>query len=232
MGGVIGFTLRIADGTEYRMSRWTNWSPWAIDNIGMVHKSPQHVEAVLHEWIKQKDWPDDKKNWSYHEPFLAPSQYGLVVVDFLNNKILDCNGYHAFGKMGRCGLSLDFKIEDCGDSDDTTVFSEEGTDAYRFYQFFKEKRIKHYQMWQNGKKHVHPTDFNSLTPKELAKFITKYDPESDGFFILDMSPFEVTRFQESPEGWKLFRQAVLDLGFKLTDEEEEIWNEAVNKYSE
>ncbi len=49
---------------------------------------------------------------------------------------------------------------------------------------------------------------------------------------IDMSPLEVVTFPESPEGFANFRQAVLDLGFVLTDEEEVMWQERINPQDE
>ena len=243
MGGVIGFTLREENGTEHRMSRWTNWTPWAIDNIELARKSPKHIEDILYEWKKQLLLPADheEKNWAYNEPFLAPSEYGLVVVDLLHNKILDCNGYHHFGFTNLVSLALEMNSPDFDDhgrfipeSVGLNAFLQDNeNDAARFYHFLKDKKIKDFVIWdlEKGEYVSYGKDINSLSLEELVSFISVDGQEAPvryGKFALDMSPLEVVTFPESPEGYAAFRQAVLDLGFVLTEEEEKIWDERIN----
>ncbi len=241
MGGVIGFTLREEDGTEHRMSRWTNWTPYAIDNIGMVNKSPEHIEEVLREWKRQKDLPEEEKHWAYHWPYLAPSEYGLVVVDLQKNKLLDSNRYHHFGSMHLVGIQNEMRatIHEGGgwtmpgNDGPNALLVDKGNEAARFYRFFQEKRIKDFLVWDRESQEecsIHK-DFNSLTFDELVAFLTIEDrsnPINYGKFVLDMSPLEVVTFPESREGWVSFRQAVLDLGFTLSEKEEELWREVID----
>lgn len=240
MGGTICFTLREENGTEHRMSRWTNWTPWAIDNIELARKSPKHIEEILHEWKEQLLLPNDQKHWAYDSPFLAPANYGLVVVDLLHNKILDCNGYHLFGFTNIISLRLEMNPPTFDDNgilviqpDDSNVFLEDdGNDASRFYQFFKDKKIRDFLIWdENKQKNVsYGKDINSLSFDELIAFILD-DRDKElryGQFALDMSPLEVVTFPDTPKGYTYFRQAVLDLGFVLTEEEEKIWDERIN----
>lgn len=227
MGGVIGFTLRQEDGKEYRMSRWTNWTPWAIDNIELVRKSPKHIEEILQEWKEDASLPEGKKSWVYRYPFLAPSDYGLVVVDLLNNKILDCNGYHRFGETNISALSLELMTNGI----DAFLDEKKGYDAARFYHFFKENRIKDALLWdvENKKFVSYGRDINQLSLEEFVDLISQdKSPLKYARFMLDMSPFEVLTFPESPKGFADFRQAVLDLGFVLTEEEKKLWDEKIN----
>jgi hypothetical protein len=241
MGGVIGFTLREENGTEYRMSRWTNWTPWAIDNINLAHKSPEHIEAILNQWKTQMALPEDQRHWAYCDPFLAPSEYGLVVVDLMKNKILDCNHYHRFGTIFRGTLDLDLHEKTLKGFE--KAISMQDTNLYSFWQFYKEKRIKDFELYnpETGP-YSYGKDINSFTVKDFVDLfsiqwnIRQVDeppnPLLYGHFILDMSPFEVVRFDESAEGWTKFRQAILDLGFVLTDEEEKIWEERIKEDQE
>lgn len=244
MGGVIGFTLREEDGIEHRMSRWTNWTPYAIDNIGMVNKSPAHIEEVLREWKRQKDLPEEEKHWAYHWPYLAPSEYGLVVVDLQKNKLLDLNGYHRFGRMHYMSISNEIDFITCGGrirppsvADVMSLFANNRSDAFRLHQFYQEKRIKDFLLWNSTSQECYSSnkDINSLTPDGLADFlsVTEWEnPTIHGEFVLDMSPLEVVTFPESREGWVSFRQAVLDLGFTLTEKEEELWREVIDPEEE
>ncbi len=245
MGGVIGFTLREEDGIEHRMSRWTNWTPYAIDNIGMVNKSPAHIEEVLREWKRQKDLPKEEKHWAYHWPYLAPSEYGLVVVDLQKNKLLDSNTYHRFGYVSHVCIANELcsTIHDGGGytmpgSDGAkALLNDKGNSAARLYRFFQEKRIKDFVMWnpETQEEYSLGKDINSFTFDELMEFLSVKDWDNrirHGRFVLDMSPLEVVTFPESREGWVSFRQAVLDLGLTLTEKEEELWREVIDPKEE
>lgn len=138
MGGTLGFTLRQANGEQFRMSRWTNWCPWAIDNLKLVKKRSRHIYKIKKEWVESLQKPKKDRHWAYSHPYLAPtSGYGLVVVDLLKNKLLDCNGYHHFGKM--LGITLKNEYRAGGLAD----FQSDGEhEAARFFKFYQEKRIK------------------------------------------------------------------------------------------
>lgn len=259
MGGVVGFTLREEDGTEHRMSRWTNWTPWAIDNINLVKKSPEHIEKILFEWKKYNNLPEEQKKeqenkyWAYSSPYLAPVEYGLVVVDMLSNKILDCNGYHRFGFINQITLTNEFcstilsngyvRMITMPGNDGMKAFTEDkGNTASRFYRFFKEKRIKDVLAYNEEENKVCSLslDINSMNDQELATIMsstvghrkTNFDsPILYAQYKLDMSPFEVITFPESKKGFEDFRQAVLDLGFSLSEKEEQLWKEYITQQS-
>jgi hypothetical protein len=241
MGGTIGFTLREKSGEEHRMSRWTNWTPWAIDNLKLVKNDPQHISDILHEWIEESALPEDEKHWAYRYPYLAPSEYGLVVVDFVNNKILDCNHYHHFAHMHSIGLKNEYQATHISDSAVTlggdgeslglaAFFGDKENDAARFFDFYKEGRIKDVQRWKVDKWVSLGEDVNRWPIEKIVDELINV--EESCVFVLDMSPFEVTTFIEGAEGFTNFRQAVLDLGFVLTEKEEEIWSKRINRYEE
>lgn len=245
MGGTIGFTLREPDGIEHRMSRWTNWTPYAIDHVGMVGKSPEHIATVLHEWKKQMQLPEAERHWAYASPFLAPVEYGLVVVDLQKNKLLDLNGYHRFGSIFKINVTLQRQrdvVVERGLSEKDPAIAESlfkiwGSDAERFYQFYKQKRIKDLQYWDHeaGVKRSSGVDINALNVDELIAFLLQEErsnPHYYGDFILDMSPLEVVTFPESPEGVVSLKQAVLDLGFTLSATEEQLWTEYLEHWQE
>ena len=58
-------------------------------------------------------------------------------------------------------------------------------------------------------------------------------PDNWAMFRLDMSPFEIVRFDESEQGFRDLKQAILDLDFVLTDEEDKMWEDWLSdRYSE
>ncbi len=243
MGGTIGFTLRRPNGKEYRMSRWTNWTPWAIDNIRLVNKEEGHIRAIVRDWVKARKHPEKEWHWTYNYPYLAPAEYGLVVVDYQKNKILDCNHYHQFAQISGILLKNEVnatRIDNTGytlggDGEEMGLkafFSKEGNEAARFYDFYKAERIKAVEQWSPEKEEWELVD--DVNNWSLRKIVTELICVDNAWtnFHLDMSPFEVVKFKEGAEGFTQFRQAVLDLGFELTKEEEKIWDERISRYGD
>ena len=234
MGGTLGFTLRKSPTEQYRMSQWTNMMPWAIDNMKLVNKDPEHIEGLIKTWLEGYNKED--RHWAYSDPYLAPSEYGLVVVDFVNNQILDCNHYHWFGQEHGVGLRNEFNSSRLDDTGYTlggdgpimglkAFFNEHETSASRFYEFYKEKRIKDTLKFNEKTREWESIgeDINLWPIEKIANELINVDFDDCCNFIFDMSPFEITRF----DTFKPFYKAVLDLGFILTDKEEEIWAEKI-----
>lgn len=246
MGGTIGFTLRHEDGEEFRMSSWTNWTPWAIDNIKLVHKEPKHIADLTATWQKQMKLPAKKRDWPFTSPYLAPVEYGLVVVDMQRNKILDCNRYHLFGRVHSIGLQNEMRATNISESGVTLGGDGERiglaaftlpheNEAARWHDFYLERRIASVEQWNNSKKKYVPLndDVNNWPLEKIVKrLIGKSVEDCPSVFYLDMSPFEVVRFEESAEGFSKYRQAVLDLGFELSKKEHKLWDEKISRFDD
>jgi len=122
MGGSIGMTIREPDGTEHRMTRWTNALPWYINHIDFINKDPKHLAEYMSQWNGMREdwenhisvckkerhisWGDNCCKFNFPMtpcyapyPFLAPVEYGLVLVDMQKDIILSCQGYCHPGNM-------------------------------------------------------------------------------------------------------------------------------------
>lgn len=110
MGGNLAWTLRLEDGTEYRMDRWTNAMPELITNAAFLRGEPAAIEAALDSWLAMKaDWEANKDNGTFKLPMtevyapypygMQPSEYGLVVTDFVTKTILSLQGYTNLGQI-------------------------------------------------------------------------------------------------------------------------------------
>jgi hypothetical protein len=104
MGGNIAWTVRFSTGQEYRTQRWTNVTPWIGRNLDFYAEDPSAVVEVMGSWLDMKrDWEKNKDTGLYEHnmtsvyapyPFgLRPSEYGIIVHDFKNKSIVDCNSY-------------------------------------------------------------------------------------------------------------------------------------------
>lgn len=110
MGGNLAWTIRLKDGTQHRMDRWTNAMPNLIVNPAFLHGAPEAIDAALQSWFAMKtDWEEHGPDGPFVHPMtpvyapypfgLQPSEYGLVVTDFQTNTILSLQGYSNFGTL-------------------------------------------------------------------------------------------------------------------------------------
>lgn len=104
MGGNLAWTMRLTDGTQYRMDRWTNSMPALICTPAFLDGTPEGIAQALDEWQRmQADWDANQHTEAYQYPMtpayapypygLQPSEYGLVVTDFVSKTILSLQGY-------------------------------------------------------------------------------------------------------------------------------------------
>jgi len=108
MGGNVAWTIRTADGVEYRMDRWTNVFPEVVSDEFLFGSGP-HLEAAVREWQDMRDdWERNKDSGQYalpmtpvYAPFpygLRPSEYGFIYTDFVTGTLVSCQHYCGFGK--------------------------------------------------------------------------------------------------------------------------------------
>ena len=108
MGGNLAWTLRLEDGTEYRMDRWTNPMPELIVTPAFLEGEPAALEEALSDWMAMKtDWDGNGATGDFAFPMtsayapypfgLKPSEYGIVVTDFVSQTILSLQGYTDLG---------------------------------------------------------------------------------------------------------------------------------------
>lgn len=110
MGGNLGWTLRCEDGTEYRMHRWTHEMPELIIVPAFLDGEQAAIDTALADWLEMKaDWEENSTTGIFRNnmtpfdaPFpygLKPSEYGLVVTDFLSKTILSLQAYTNLGRL-------------------------------------------------------------------------------------------------------------------------------------
>lgn len=245
MGGNLAITIREENGKEHRMDRWTNSMPNFITNIDLVNNDPNHLKQYLRTWYDfVEDWKENgpaylesgkdhfkhpmTSNYAQH-PFLAPSEYGQVVVDFISKKILHAQGYSSFGEIFRVTAALTLESFWKHDNDDVTA-------ASRLREFFEAGRIKEIFVygWQADDGPITKIE-DIKNSNELYSYLESRHERKDGTqlpdcyanFRIDMSPFEVIEFEQSKEGIISLKKAILDLGFILSDQEHQLWDEYI-----
>lgn len=219
MGGSIAMTLRLPDGTEHRMMRWTNIMPWAFTNLDLVTENPEHLKAFMSQWHEMvEDWDTAQAAGtepkflmtSCYAPYrlLAPDGYGLVVIDMVNKVILHSQGYSDIGTI----FTSSFHDGE---------FTDPDSNKYRFKKLWDAGRIKSIKRWSAEGVSVIPVPWSTAEEAVEALHSSR---EWMGDFIVDMSPYTVERFPEhnTKEAIRL-RERVLSLGFALTAPEEAQW---------
>lgn len=228
MGGSIAMTLRLPDGTEHRMMRWTNIMPWAFTNLEFLREEPTHITAFMSQWHELvADW--DAAQAAGTEPkypmascyaphrLLSPDGYGLVVIDMVNKVILHSQGYSDIGTI----FTSSFHDGEFPDPD---------SNQFRFKNLWDAGRIRSIKRWSAEGVSVVPVPW--ATAEEAVEALNR-SRDWIGDFIVDMSPYTVERFPEhnTKEAIRL-RERVLSLGFLLTQEEEAQWTKWIEECRE
>ncbi len=237
MGGSIGFTVRQEDGTEHRMCRWTNSMDSLIKNLKFYTKSGDHLKEYLKTWYDMvKDYDDAKKGIRplpkitmvdvyAPNPFLAPMNYGLVVVDYITNNVLNLQGYTDLEKFDFNVVGYDILHSD---NDEDYLYFKELCENKRVIGIINNEPDPH-----NDKTIISVTTERIFTFEESKKFLKEEKRSMYGtFFKVDTSPWTFTRYPKTKEGIIEFRKKVLELGFVLTDEEKTMWDEYESQYEE
>lgn len=277
MGGTIAVTLRKPDGIVHKMARWTNPLPEFVTNLAMINKDPSHVDEWMEQWNGMaKDWDDhlpeieaarkkygdkfwDHLNVKFRFPMtacyggyrlLAPTGYGLVVIDQQKNHILTSQGYCSFGVVHAAGISLDVPY-DKNTFDENAIKALKGRCLPTFVELVEAGRVKkavglRVTSVKGGKSRTSQVDksvegMGLVELVEMALYGCDYnrtrnikvkDPTFRMMhFAVDMSPYTIIDYEREENGWKLFRDKLIELGFPLTEEDEKEWGEW-NKYIE
>jgi hypothetical protein len=87
MGGSLTVWFRFRDGSTAAQQRWTNPLPYWMHHPRMFRGDREFVQSYLENSGRVEPQP------------LAPTGYGLVVVDFAANRLLSMQDYTTFGRI-------------------------------------------------------------------------------------------------------------------------------------
>jgi len=237
MGGTVAVTLRKPDGTEYRMSRWTNSMPWGITNLKLLQHNMTHVDAYLEQWLGMKeDYEKNKDSGEFEFDMtdcyfpsagLAPDGYGLVVVDMVNNVILDMQGYTSFDSICAASVGLDVP-HNMDDEDSSYQCFKALLEAGHVTGMMTRDSFDAATDKADGNRYI-PVD---MTMDEIVAEITG-DKRDIFDFKIDLKPFTYERFEEyEPTELIRYRKRLRELGFKFTREEKASWDECIREAKE
>lgn len=225
MGGSIAVTVREESGKEHRMCRWTNVLPWFVNNLNLITKDQSHLQEYLEAWYDMKaDYAKHKHNQRFENgmtgcyapyPFLAPREYGLVVVDMQKSHILTNQGYSHLGVIDNVAIKYDIVS-----NGERAFYLDDGSETTRFRKLFEAGKIteaRHYL----DKKRIVP-----LSGMSLDDVISLVNDDNWGglYFPINISPFTLAEYGEhDAEEAERMRNDIRNLGFVLSRKENKIW---------
>lgn len=224
MGGSVGITIRQEDDVEHRMCRWTNSIPDFINHIKLIKKDESHLNDYLSLWFQMlEEYTSGEYKKKEHTmsdvyapyPFLAPMDYGLVVVDYKTSTILHMQNYTALGSILPC--DIDFELTSKSELQDYKVL-------------FDERRFLKVRCYDPTEGVDDPFPIIELDEKmSFEEFVTNCMDNDKipkwRFIEVDLSPWTITRFEKNLEGLKELKKSIIKLGFTFSEEEENMWKE-------
>jgi hypothetical protein len=217
MGGAVAVTVRFSEEEQYRMT-WGTGGLNLFKRPGFLMQDPQFFDACRARWV------DPELAGS-----LAPTDYGLVLVDFVTKRIISFQNFTSIDSVHLIHTRIDKEMLD--------EMSQLATNGF----------IKQVVTWkregrESTRSLVPLSEYGDVPAvaviKAQAIFDADFNRQShrdeesvDGAFIphqlLLSSEFSVladTTFPHTMD-WNMVRKAVVDeMGFKLTQDEEKSWD--------
>lgn len=251
MGGNVALTIR-TETNDYRMDRWTNIMPWLLHMPALLEGKPEGLDAALESWLSMKaDWethgpkgPFDQPMTSAYAPYpygLKPSEYGAIVMDFPSKTLLSLQGYCDVGSVGWMrmeGGPIARQMNPERDDDVRALITAGRVTSYE--AVVKDPHAISGLLALEGA-HLLPSPYNqelkilripgtldAQTVLDAADAILDAAPGFSRPFMMarvnvDMSPFQVEQFDESPKGYKAMLARIDALGIPLSEAERKAW---------
>ena len=213
MGGYMGIAFRMPDGEIIRKVKHTNpTSGWLCDSR-LLAGDPDVLAAYLAL--------DDEID--HGQASLAPVEYGLVVLDLRENRLLSLQGYTNYGIISMSAVVLATQQPRAIDSKRVEVINllaETGRLSLQTTLYRPDGSSE-----EIAKELVETKD--SLA--ELARTYKNHKRLADGSyeaykFTIYTSPVVIEDFPETEAGAVSMRERLLELGFDLTPADEQGWS--------
>jgi len=245
MGGNVALTIREPDGTEHRIGTWNKCISSYLQNVRLYDKDLGAAKKVFEFWdLLQMEYVAKsrfKRSDQNPRPFayLAPDGLGLVVVDMVNNQILEHTDAVRTCTMDGIAIRHEMNCNADGSPRGMQIGTRReppkkmGMKAFEIEdEFCYARRFK--RLWENGKiTQVVTTPEEipvQLAGKPLEEIVGILQTDIDAYFPIDTSPFKVTSYREfDPIDAMAMKATILELGFKLTDQEKQLWEEWIEE---
>lgn len=248
MGGNVALTIR-TNTAEWRMDRWTNIMPAILHDINFLKGDPKSLNEIIKPWEdmandwkkNQPDGPFDFNMIPVYAPFpygLKPSEYGAIVIDFTTNTLLSLQHYCDVGTVGWGRLEFGPSASSVQPDRDEQINDLFSHNAIKYFTMILRKDIDLTPLLALGATKVTdpqtgmpaikipaPKSLDILT--DVTDAINANHSNRSPFFlaraVVDMSPFQVIQFQETPAGYQAMYTKLQNLGFSFTEDEKQGW---------
>lgn len=213
MGGPVSIVVREPLGEIKCYDAWTGGIP-GICNCNRLYDDDPRLTDYLDCWYE-----------GHTKEGVSPDGYGLVLIDRMKKVILTCQGYSSPGKIIGAGISNELRglVVRMGDDDD------DRGDALNFIEAFIGGRIKCIERWdRTARKRVQVDVSDFKSPQEVLDMFDDEDRPIMWDVILDTYPYTIEKFEEDSKGLMALKKRVLDLGFILSEVEEQQWKEYID----
>ncbi len=205
MGGSINVTIRKEDETVYNMSKWTNDLPWFCQNVKFYEINNKHIQNYI-----DKTQPNEFTS-------LNPDGYGLVVFDFNTKTILSNQNYINFDVISISSLRIE-----TFDSENTLPLYDEYSTTNNVKKLLDKKIIKTYNSCSSLD--------NNITINKISSWnevVTLINGDISQWIEFNLTPpnWTLLEFDDDHDGFNKMKNKIIELGFKLNNEEIKLWDE-------
>jgi hypothetical protein len=232
MGGIIGLTIREAIGKETRTVVHTGVPHRFINNMSLLKKDTRHVQRYFGKKSKLK-MPEEADTHA----FLAPIDYGLVVVDYVHDQILVNDGFGGIGYVTYPDFVV-AKYHGVPAFGRSVIEEELGKREFlesRVLALAKAGRVVSGETINLEEEKAYQMDLRGIPYQDICSKLEIFEREGKGrcrTLDFDLSPFQLTDFMDYSDNWphntkegiEKMKVRIKELGFKLSPEEENAWN--------
>lgn len=238
---------RWLDGDETHLDEYlTQWNEMRADwneHGGDEQEVPEVGDDMWSKW-------DDKFHFNMTSvyapyPFMAPHGYGLVVIDYQTKTMLHSQGYSNFVEIHPSTIR-DVMQAVRGERETVKIDGPPLLMDLLGSEEEEQKEIARVlKLFERGCVCVMPfksDDFKNARKvpdiETAAGLIAEAEAKEQGAawftyrFFFDPAPWAIRRFSEGPEGVRELRQAVEEMGFRLTDHEKQLWDEYEHQWED
>lgn len=199
MGGSVKIAVRFKDGSVEADTVWTNPLPVEVLSLAFIAQDEAHLRSML--------GPDEAFNG---EKEVAPSGYGLIVFDALQNQVLSMQEYSSLETRSAHHIK---PILDGHDEDEGEIAFHEA--------IIKQGRVSILSIMK-GEDDWQQTSVTSIAGLTLS-LNDKVMQRMTMKIKYDLRPWSFTHFPCTQKGAKAMREAMLEAGFALSPEDEAAW---------
>lgn len=230
MGGTVTIVIKESEEKIHKMARWTNSFPHFIKHPKFFTKDLGHLQDYLRPWQGMMDDYQQNKDtgkfvhnmtdlYAPQSGLIAPTEYGIIYIDWVANKIISCQGYSGVSNLHMISVVM-------------------AHDQLKYNLDWQEELNAYQELHRLGRVKVDPESNGGKISKEVLKLnlstdfvgdVVKLQQKQKNHFALGgvcfnlaMRPFEVFDFMDTKANFKKAKKLINELT-PLSPEENKVW---------